>query len=145
MAQEKAHASAGLALNCIIAGFGACLYHRRTIPGFRPHVLFFRTQATQCVQGCRNLHHRKLGGVAGGRIWNLELWHEAPDAEPFAIRSLVVLPLDNLMNDPEQAIDWLGKAFAARKSHKHYIKQGAQLNSLRDYPRFVSLIERMGW
>ena len=45
----------------------------------------------------------------------------------------------------EQAIDWLEKAFAACSSHMLYIKQGAQFGPLRDDPRFISLIQRMGW
>jgi len=49
------------------------------------------------------------------------------------------------LGNNEQAIDWLGKAFAARSSHMLYIKQAAQFDPLRDDPRFVSLIQRMGW
>ena len=38
-------------------------------------------------------------------IWiaNLDWWHQVSDEASTKIRSLVVLPLDNLMNDPEQA------------------------------------------
>ncbi|GMR15270.1 MAG: hypothetical protein BMS9Abin30_0895 [Gammaproteobacteria bacterium] len=49
------------------------------------------------------------------------------------------------LGDNEQAVDWLEKAFAARNSQMLYIKQGAQFDPLRNNPRFVSLIERMGW
>ncbi|MCH7833407.1 MAG: hypothetical protein IIC55_11135, partial [Proteobacteria bacterium] len=34
--------------------------------------------------------------------WNLDWWQEPVDEQAIKIRSLVVLPLDNLMNDPEQ-------------------------------------------
>jgi len=61
-------------------------------------------------------------------------------AEPFHV-AMVNIGLGN----KEQAIDWLEKAFEARSSHMLYIKQGAQFDSLRDDPRFISLIERMGW
>jgi len=36
-------------------------------------------------------------------LWSLDWGQEAPDSGTVQIRSLVVLPLDNLMNDPEQA------------------------------------------
>ncbi|TDJ33332.1 MAG: tetratricopeptide repeat protein [Gammaproteobacteria bacterium] len=49
------------------------------------------------------------------------------------------------LGNNEQAIDWLEKAFAARSSHMLYIKQGAQFDPLRDDPRFISLMQRMGW
>jgi TolB-like protein/cytochrome c-type biogenesis protein CcmH/NrfG len=61
-------------------------------------------------------------------------------AEPFHV-AIVNIGLGN----NEQAIDWLEKAFAARNSHMLYIKQGAQFDPLRDDPRFIRLIERMGW
>ncbi len=61
-------------------------------------------------------------------------------AEPFHV-AMVNIGLGN----NEQAIDWLEKAFEARNSHMLYIKQGAQFDSLRADPRFISLIERMGW
>jgi len=49
------------------------------------------------------------------------------------------------LGDSEQAIDWLEKAFEARNSHMLYLKQGAQFDSLREDPRFINLVERMGW
>jgi serine/threonine-protein kinase len=49
------------------------------------------------------------------------------------------------LGNNEQAIDWLEKAFEARSSHMLYIKQGAQFDPLREDPRFISLIDRMGW
>lgn len=61
-------------------------------------------------------------------------------AEPFHV-AMVNIGLGN----NEQAIDWLEKAFDARNSHMLYIKQGAQFDPLRADPRFISLIERMGW
>ena len=61
-------------------------------------------------------------------------------AEPFHV-AMVNIGLGN----NEQAIDWLEKAFETRSSHMLYIKQGAQFDSLRDDPRFIRLIERMGW
>ncbi len=61
-------------------------------------------------------------------------------AEPMHV-AVVHIGLGNY----EQAIDWLEKAFAARNSHMLYLKQGAQFDPLRDDPRFVSLIRRMGW
>ena len=61
-------------------------------------------------------------------------------AEPFHV-AMVHIGLGN----NEQAIDWLEKAFAARSSHMLYIKQGAQFDPLREDPRFISLIDRMGW
>ena len=36
-------------------------------------------------------------------VWNLDGWHRSAEGEVTEIRSLVVLPLENLMNDPEQA------------------------------------------
>jgi serine/threonine-protein kinase len=45
----------------------------------------------------------------------------------------------------ERALDWLEKAYDARNSHMIYIKQSPQFDPLRDNPRFVSLIQRMGW
>ncbi|RLA37837.1 MAG: hypothetical protein DRR15_00905 [Gammaproteobacteria bacterium] len=61
-------------------------------------------------------------------------------AEPFHV-AIVHVGLGN----NEQAIDWLEKAFEARNSLMHYIKQGAQFDPLRGDPRFVRLVERMGW
>jgi len=68
----------------------------------------------------------------------------AREAEGLAGPSDVAMVHIGLGNN-EQAIDWLEKAFAARSSHVLYIKQGAQFDPLRDDPRFVSLIQRMGW
>ncbi len=61
-------------------------------------------------------------------------------AEPFHV-AMVNIGLGN----NKQALDWLEKAFETRSSHMLYIKQGAQFDPLRDDPRFISLIERMGW
>jgi TolB-like protein/tetratricopeptide (TPR) repeat protein len=61
-------------------------------------------------------------------------------AEPIHV-AMVHMGLGN--ND--EAIDWLEKAFEARNSHLLYIKQGAQFDPLRDDPRFIGLVERMGW
>ena len=44
-----------------------------------------------------------VGIVLVAWIWNLDGWHRSAEGEVTEIRSLVVLPLENLMNDPEQA------------------------------------------
>lgn len=49
------------------------------------------------------------------------------------------------LGNNEQAIDWLEKAYEARNSHMLYLRQAAQFGPLRDDPRFVSLLQRMGW
>ncbi len=37
------------------------------------------------------------------------------------------------------------QAFDTRSSHMLYIKQSAQFDPLRGDPRFIRLVERMGW
>ena len=49
------------------------------------------------------------------------------------------------LGNNDEAIDWLEKGYEARNSHMLYLKHGAQFDALRDDPRFVRLIERMGW
>jgi len=61
-------------------------------------------------------------------------------AEPFHV-ALVHVGLGN----NEKALDWLEMAYEERNSHMLYLKQGAQFDPLRENPRFIRLIERMGW
>jgi len=80
------------------------------------------------------------GDEARAILDELVLTEAAGDAEPIHV-AMVHIGLGN--ND--EAIDWLEKGYEARNSHMLYLKHGAQFDALRDDPRFVRLIERMGW
>ena len=80
------------------------------------------------------------GDEARGILSELIAREAAGQAEPIHV-AMVYIGL----GDSDQAIDWLEKAFDARNSHMLYLKQGAQFDSLREDPRFINLVERMGW
>jgi TolB-like protein/Tfp pilus assembly protein PilF len=93
-----------------------------------------------------SLYRAALGhalGVAGMREQATEILQGLlvdPDAAPYD-KAIVYLGLD----EHEQAIDWLEKAFEVRDSHLIYINRGPRFDPLRGHPRFIRLLERIDW
>lgn len=65
-----------------------------------------------------------LGVVLVIWIMSLDWWRTVPEAESTEIRSLVVLPLDNLMNDPDQA-------YFVEGMHEALITELSKIEALR--------------
>jgi len=82
-------------------------------------------------------------GVAGMHQEALQILDELQHANNVSQYSLAVVYLG--LDQHEQAIDWLEKAFEARNSHMVYINQGPRFDPLRENKRFISLLERFGW
>ena len=57
-------------------------------------------------------------------IWNLDWWQKTVDEQPIKVRSLVVLPLDNLMNDP-------GQTYFVAGMHEALIMELSNIKALR--------------
>ena len=82
-------------------------------------------------------------GVAGMHQEALQILDELQHASNVSEYSLAVVYLG--LDQHEQAIDWLEKAFEARHSHMVYTNQGPRFDPLRENNRFISLPERFGW
>lgn len=82
-------------------------------------------------------------GVAGRHEEALQILDELQQASNVSQYSLAIVYLG--LNQHEQAIDWLEKAFTARNSHMVYTNQGPRFDPLRDNQRFISLLQRFGW
>lgn len=48
------------------------------------------------------------------------------------------------LQQKEEALNWLGKAYAERSAWMAYIKVEPELDVLRDEPRFQELLRRVG-
>jgi TolB-like protein/tetratricopeptide (TPR) repeat protein len=82
-------------------------------------------------------------GRAGMRDRALEILEGLEDAEDPSPFNLAVVHLG--LGDDAQALDLLERAYKARNMHLLYLKSGPRFDPLRDDPRFVGILEQMGW
>jgi serine/threonine-protein kinase len=81
-----------------------------------------------------------MAGMREQALGILEELQQATNPSPY---NLAVIHLG--LGDNEKAIDLLEKAYQARNIHLVYINKGPKFDPLRDDPRFISLLERIGW
>ncbi len=82
-------------------------------------------------------------GRAGMREEALEIFEELQRAPEPSVFNLAVVQLG--LGNHETTLDLLERAFVSRNMHLLYLKSGPRFDPLRDDPRFVRLLGRMGW
>jgi tetratricopeptide (TPR) repeat protein len=55
-----------------------------------------------------------------------------------------IIEMYTALGETDRAIEWLEKVFLTNSSYKHEISTRRALDPLRDDPRYLELVERMG-